>query len=335
MLENTYYPYMPVLGTDMEIRLQLPPQILNQKGREIGCESDTVIATDETYGRKEVISVNPRIYDYLLANVREPQILRELREETATMRGSQMQVSPDETQLLAMLVQILAAERCIEVGVYTVCMCGIILSFSLITDGRRRHKKPHSGTEKKSSSAPRQPRTGIIWTETDEYFRELTIEDIERLEEVSAGFSGNEKCFMIPCLDNDDSVCRQYDALNGLLMQFRENDDLNIANVNELDRNGMVNEILVKEENEQDFMDVDGNGNLSIQKENNGVKRENGEKELSPFRGVEWLLGSRNKTYVVSERPSKKRKLLGRDSGLILILLFPASVVFYVTSITL
>ncbi|KZV34056.1 tricin synthase 1-like [Dorcoceras hygrometricum] len=159
-------------------------------------------------------------------------ILRELREETATMRGSQMQVSPDEAQLLAMLVQILGVERCIEVGVYTVCMCGIILSFSLITDGRRRHKKPRYGTDKKSSSAPRQPRTGIIWTETDEYFRELTIEDIERLEEVSAGFSGNEKCFMIPCLDNDDSVCRQYDALNGLLMQFRENDDLNIANVN-------------------------------------------------------------------------------------------------------
>ncbi|KZV33054.1 hypothetical protein F511_03320 [Dorcoceras hygrometricum] len=191
---------------------------------------------------------------------------------------------------------------------------GLTYLLSRHSDGRKRHKKPHSGTEKKSS-APRQPRAGIVWTETDEYFRELTIEDIERLEEVSAGFSGNEKCFMIPCLDNDDSVCRQYDALNGLLMQFRENDDLNIANVNELDRNGMVNEILVKEENEQDFMDVDGDGNLSIQKENNGVKRENGEKELSPFSGVEWLLGSRNKTYVVSERPSKKRKLLGRDSG--------------------
>ncbi|KAK9293136.1 hypothetical protein L1049_021122 [Liquidambar formosana] len=45
--------------------------------------------------------------------------MRDLREETATMRGSQMQVSPDQAQLLAMLVQILGAERCIEVGVYT------------------------------------------------------------------------------------------------------------------------------------------------------------------------------------------------------------------------
>lgn len=30
-------------------------------------------------------------------------------------------MSPDQAQLLAMLVQILGVERCIEVGVYTVC----------------------------------------------------------------------------------------------------------------------------------------------------------------------------------------------------------------------
>ncbi|URD89799.1 Caffeoyl-coa o-methyltransferase [Musa troglodytarum] len=78
-----------------------------------------VVAEDDKYGRKQVISVTPQLYDYILSNVREPPILRELREETATMPGSQMQVSPDQAQLLAMLVQILGAQRCIEVGVYT------------------------------------------------------------------------------------------------------------------------------------------------------------------------------------------------------------------------
>ncbi|GLT51344.1 hypothetical protein SLA2020_247610 [Shorea laevis] len=78
-----------------------------------------VVADDEKDGNKQVISITPRLYDYILANVREPQILRQLREETANMRGSQMQVSPDQAQLLAILVQILGAERCIEVGVYT------------------------------------------------------------------------------------------------------------------------------------------------------------------------------------------------------------------------
>ncbi|XP_017255183.2 uncharacterized protein LOC108224929 isoform X2 [Daucus carota subsp. sativus] len=77
--------------------------------------SDAVVVSgDGKYGRKEIISITPRLYDYLLDN-----ILRELREETSTMRGSQMQVSPDQAQLLAMLVQILGAEKCIEVGVYT------------------------------------------------------------------------------------------------------------------------------------------------------------------------------------------------------------------------
>ncbi|XP_052726943.1 uncharacterized protein LOC108333277 isoform X1 [Vigna angularis] len=81
--------------------------------------SEFVIAGDENYGNKQVVSLTPRLYDYVLKNVREPEILRQLRQETASMRGSQMQVSPDQAQLLTMLVQILGAERCIEVGVYT------------------------------------------------------------------------------------------------------------------------------------------------------------------------------------------------------------------------
>ncbi|VVB06573.1 unnamed protein product [Arabis nemorensis] len=78
-----------------------------------------VAMEDEKYGNKQVISLTPRLYDYVLSNVREPKILRQLREETSKMRGSQMQVSPEQAQLLAMLVQILGAEKCIEVGVYT------------------------------------------------------------------------------------------------------------------------------------------------------------------------------------------------------------------------
>ncbi|XP_020114819.1 uncharacterized protein LOC109728727 isoform X2 [Ananas comosus] len=52
-------------------------------------------------GRKQVISLTPELYRYLLSNVREHP------------------VSPDQAQLLAMLVQITGAQRCIEVGVYT------------------------------------------------------------------------------------------------------------------------------------------------------------------------------------------------------------------------
>ncbi|KAF3325087.1 putative caffeoyl-CoA O-methyltransferase [Carex littledalei] len=94
-----------------------------------------VVAEDGKYGRKEVISLTPQLYDYVLSNVREPQILRELREETSTMHGSQMQVSPDQAQLLAMLVQIMGAKRCIEVGIYT-GYSSLAVALSLPDSGR-------------------------------------------------------------------------------------------------------------------------------------------------------------------------------------------------------
>ncbi|KAL6659323.1 hypothetical protein ACP70R_003363 [Stipagrostis hirtigluma subsp. patula] len=80
--------------------------------------SATAAVEEARRGRKQ-LGMTPQLYEYLLANVREHPILRELREETAAMGGSQLQVSPAQAQLLAMLVQILGARRCIEVGVFT------------------------------------------------------------------------------------------------------------------------------------------------------------------------------------------------------------------------
>ncbi|XP_078446127.1 uncharacterized protein LOC144715107 isoform X2 [Wolffia australiana] len=74
---------------------------------------------DGPLAKKKLVSLTPALYKYLLAHVREDPILRELREETACLPGSQMQVSPEQAQLLAVLVQILGAQNCIEVGVFT------------------------------------------------------------------------------------------------------------------------------------------------------------------------------------------------------------------------
>ncbi|CAI5501248.1 unnamed protein product [Closterium sp. Naga37s-1] len=48
-------------------------------------------------------------------------ILAELRRKTATMIGKEMQVSPEQGAFLAMLVRLMGARRCIELGVYTCC----------------------------------------------------------------------------------------------------------------------------------------------------------------------------------------------------------------------
>ncbi|XP_047316342.1 tricin synthase 1-like [Impatiens glandulifera] len=99
----------------------ISPKRIRTSSRRGNCSAidSTVVSDDKNYGNKQIISVTQQLYGYILSNVREPEILRELREETASMRGSQMQVSPDQAQLLVMLVQILGAVRCIEVGVYT------------------------------------------------------------------------------------------------------------------------------------------------------------------------------------------------------------------------
>lgn len=39
-----------------------------------GVEASVAVASDDNYGNKQVISVTPRLYDYLLTNVREPEV---------------------------------------------------------------------------------------------------------------------------------------------------------------------------------------------------------------------------------------------------------------------
>ncbi len=60
------------------------------------------------------------LYEYLLAHsVREAPVLARLREVTAKMPHASMQISPEQGQFMALLVRLIAARRCIEVGTFT------------------------------------------------------------------------------------------------------------------------------------------------------------------------------------------------------------------------
>ncbi len=50
---------------------------------------------------------------------REPEVLARLREETAAIPQHGMQIAPDEGAFLAILVELIGARRCIEVGTFT------------------------------------------------------------------------------------------------------------------------------------------------------------------------------------------------------------------------
>jgi caffeoyl-CoA O-methyltransferase len=66
------------------------------------------------------IGLEPALYDYLLsASVREPAALARLRAETAGHPQVNMQIAPEQGQFMALLVKLMGAKRCIEVGVFT------------------------------------------------------------------------------------------------------------------------------------------------------------------------------------------------------------------------
>lgn len=66
------------------------------------------------------ISMTDGLYQYLLqVSLREPPILQRLRAETAKHPKHSMQISPEQGQFMRLLIRMLGASRCLEVGVFT------------------------------------------------------------------------------------------------------------------------------------------------------------------------------------------------------------------------
>lgn len=66
------------------------------------------------------VQLTDTLYQYVLDHsVREPAVLRELHEETAKLPMAGMQIGADQGQLMALLVKLIGATRCLEVGVFT------------------------------------------------------------------------------------------------------------------------------------------------------------------------------------------------------------------------
>ncbi|MBY0376040.1 MAG: class I SAM-dependent methyltransferase [Bryobacteraceae bacterium] len=75
-------------------------------------------------------------YDYLLSmSLREPDILNRLRAETAAHPRAQMQIPPDQGQLLQLLIELTGARRTLEIGVFT-GYSSLAVALALPPDGR-------------------------------------------------------------------------------------------------------------------------------------------------------------------------------------------------------
>ena len=68
----------------------------------------------------ETLFLSEQLYAYMkTVSLREPDVLSRLREETSHDPMHVMQISPEQGQFMSLLIKLMAAERAIEVGVYT------------------------------------------------------------------------------------------------------------------------------------------------------------------------------------------------------------------------
>jgi len=82
------------------------------------------------------IGLDDRLYDYLLSvSLRDSELLARLRAETARDAMARMQVSPEQGQFMALLVELIGARTTLELGVFT-GYSSLCVALTLPDDGR-------------------------------------------------------------------------------------------------------------------------------------------------------------------------------------------------------
>lgn len=85
---------------------------------------------------RRTIEVTESLHDYLVdVSVREPDVLRRLREETGQLENARMQISPEQGQFMRMLVGLIGAKTVLEIGTFT-GYSTLCLAAGLPVDGR-------------------------------------------------------------------------------------------------------------------------------------------------------------------------------------------------------
>ncbi|GIV57504.1 MAG: methyltransferase domain-containing protein [Bacteroidetes bacterium] len=82
------------------------------------------------------LGLSDALYDYLLScSLREPEVMRRLRAETARLPEAEMQIAPEQGQFMALLVRLMGARRALEIGTFT-GYSALAVARALPEDGR-------------------------------------------------------------------------------------------------------------------------------------------------------------------------------------------------------
>lgn len=81
-------------------------------------------------------NLTPQVYDYFLnVSLREPAVLKKLREQTRKMSTGHMQISPEQGQFMALLVELLGAKKTLDIGVFT-GYSALVVALALPPEGK-------------------------------------------------------------------------------------------------------------------------------------------------------------------------------------------------------
>ena len=85
---------------------------------------------------KNSLGLDSQLYNYLLSvSLREAEILRRLRAETASYPAARMQIGAEQGQLMALLIQLMGAKKTLEIGVFT-GYSSLCVALALPADGK-------------------------------------------------------------------------------------------------------------------------------------------------------------------------------------------------------
>ena len=85
---------------------------------------------------RETLPLDERLLGYLRSiSLREPEVARRLRDETGERDDAQMQIAPEQGQLMGLLVKLIGARRTLEIGTFT-GYSALMTALALPEDGR-------------------------------------------------------------------------------------------------------------------------------------------------------------------------------------------------------
>ena len=149
----------------------------------------------------DTIELNQSLRDYLInVSVKEPGVLKDLREETLQLDEFQMQISPEQGSFLSFLVKLINAKHTLDIGVFT-GYSSLVVALQL----------PQNGYVTACD-------TNEEWTEiAQKYWKEAKVEDkidlhiapaVETLEKLIS--NGNEGLYDFSFIDADKINYQHY-----------------------------------------------------------------------------------------------------------------------------